>query len=230
MISLLPDDYVRRRSQHRANIVVLALFAIVMSGVIVAAILLDQSNRHTSQVSERISDSYREAAKLVSELKQLEAKRDTVLEKAELCASLLDKVPRSYLLAFVTNAMPEYAALTRFELSTVQAVKKERVAKRRARSTISAKPPGNTASDPPVTIIRAQITGLGATDVEVARFITNLAQNPITDSVDLVYSQQRRIDKTPVREFKVTLELKPTLHVAGRPRQSQGNVPGRRTP
>jgi hypothetical protein len=49
--------------------------------------------------------------------------------------------------------------------------------------------------------------------VEVARFITNLVRCPLMKSVDLVYSQQKNVSNSPVREFQVKMELKPNVDV-----------------
>ena len=226
MISLLPDDYMARRSQRRANIVAMTLFAIVMMSVIAAAVLMEQSSRHTVEVGEHIRDSYGDAAKLVSTFQRLETTRDTMLTKATLGASLLDRVPRSYILAIVTNAMPERASLTRLELSAQQVAKKQRVGKAHARRPQSEKDPASASTEPPVTLVTVEMTGLGATDVEVAKFMNNLARNPMTASVDLIYSQERRMQQLAVREFKVRLELTPDWRAPGESGQTRQKAVG----
>ena len=52
------------------------------------------------------------------------------------------------------------------------------------------------------------VQGLAGTDSQVAKFIANLARNPLIGSVDLSFSQEKLIDKALVREFKLNLKLK----------------------
>ena len=52
------------------------------------------------------------------------------------------------------------------------------------------------------------VTGLAGTDVQVAKYIANLAGNPLINNVDLIYSQETVIDDfTTVRQFQITVEL-----------------------
>ena len=78
------------------------------------------------------------------------------------------------------------------------------------------------------TVVTIKITGLAGTDVEVAKVIANLACNPLTHSVDLVYSQEKLIEKVPVRQFQVRLKLRPGADVieAGSETSDNSGVPG----
>jgi len=53
-----------------------------------------------------------------------------------------------------------------------------------------------------------EVTGLAGTDVEVAGLIATLARSPLIQGVDLVYSEEKVINQTPVRAFQVRVELK----------------------
>ena len=56
--------------------------------------------------------------------------------------------------------------------------------------------------------VEISVTGLAATDVETARFIAAMARCPLMETVDLVYSQEKKIADAVVRQFQVTLKLK----------------------
>jgi len=116
-INLLPEDYQQRRSQHRANVICMMLFGIVISSVGGAALVSERAGQNTRAVCERINTSYAEAAKLIDEMHHLEAKKRKMLQKAELSAALMERLPRSYVLAMVTNALPEGASLTSLKMS-----------------------------------------------------------------------------------------------------------------
>jgi len=215
IINLLPDDYIKRRAQQRANVLCLTLFLVVMTGVGGAALVSERSFHHTRQVAQRVNEAYAEATKLIDQLKQLEGQRQKMLHKAELTASLLERVPRSTLLAVVTNALPRYASLTRLKLIPRQIVTRvdPKPASASEAGTQFEKMQQQRAQTQTVTIVGIEVEGLAGTDVEVGRFIANLVRNPLLTGVDLVYSQEKAIGDYHVREFQVKMELKPNVDV-----------------
>ncbi|MCY2925072.1 MAG: hypothetical protein NT031_06465, partial [Planctomycetota bacterium] len=70
---------------------------------------------------------------------------------------------------------------------------------------------------PPVgsSTVTIEVKGLAATDMEVARFIAELARCPLIRSVDLGYSQQRSLAGDSLREFLVRVELKEDADAIG---------------
>ena len=58
-----------------------------------------------------------------------------------------------------------------------------------------------------------KVTGLAATDVEVARFIASMARSALVKTVELVYSKEDKFNKAVVREFKVDITLDPGAEV-----------------
>ena len=65
-----------------------------------------------------------------------------------------------------------------------------------------------------VTQLNMEVTGLAGTDVDVAKFIANMAVNPLVESADLVYSEERLMeDDIPVRGFQLNIRLKPGADV-----------------
>jgi len=219
-INLLPKEYLRRRAHRRANVLFLILFAIVMAGVIGAETASQRKVQHTLEVRDHVDTAYTAAARLIKQLQQLQSQRQTMLRKAELTASLLERVPRSYLLAMIANALPENTSLVEFELETLHETAKFEKTSRDAKGTkrkgskLTTTPRKDLHKPPPTTVIM-KVTGLAGTDVEVARLIANLARNPLIASVDLVYSEEKLIGKIPVRKFQLKLELKPNADVLG---------------
>jgi len=222
-INLLPDDYLERRTQKRTNTICIALFLVVMSGVGMAALVSDQATRHTREVLDRVNASYADAAKLLTQMRQLEATKKQMIAKAKATASLLERVPRSYLLAMVTQALPEQASITRVELrpGKVRSAKRSKGSKgskfKAAKDKAERKKEASKNQMPPMFL---DVTGLAATDMEVGSFIANLKDNPLLSSVDISYTQNKVLNerdqdkpKIHVREFKVTMELRPNVDV-----------------
>jgi len=210
IINLLPDDYVRRRQQRRTNGLCLVLFLIVMVGLAAAVIASEQWTRRTHQVAERVDAEFADAAKLLGQLQELEARKQRVLDKAQRTAALLERVPRSTLLAMITNAMPRHASLTRFHLAPKQIV--SRAGGESGGSKFQAVQ-AQRATAQVTEVLTLEVDGLAGTDVDVALFIAELIRNPLLTGVYLVYSQEKLLNDVPVREFQVKMEVKTKVDV-----------------
>jgi len=206
IVNLLPDDYVQGRARRRANTVCLVLFAVVMSAVTGAAVVSRQSSEHTCQVRDQVNASYAEAAKLIEQMRQLQRQRAVLTARAERAAALQERVPRSYILGILTNACPDGASLSAVKLDTSladqngQPTKFDRVSMQRSGK-------GRALS------VGLVVTGHACTDVDVAKYIANLARNPLLTSVDLVYSEEREVKAVTMREFQIRLEVLPNVDV-----------------
>ncbi|MCJ7544014.1 MAG: PilN domain-containing protein [Phycisphaerae bacterium] len=210
IINLLPDDYIKRRQQQRINSLCLTLFLIVMAALAAAVGVSEQSARRTRQVVERIDAEYADAAKLLGQLQDLETHRQKVLHKAQRTAALLERVPRSTLLAIITNALPRHASLTRFQLMPKQVVARAESASGESKfQNLQARRGGTQVTE----VLTVEVDGLAGTDVDVALFIAELIRNPLLSGVDLVFSQEKVLDDVPVREFQVKMEIKPNVDV-----------------
>ncbi len=215
-VNMLPEDYVARQVQRRANMVCLVLFAAVMTTMLTAAFVSQRSLRNTSEVWERVNNSYAEAGKLIQQMHALEAVRQRMFKKANLTAGLLERVPRSYLLAMVTAALPEGGSIREFKLTTkrnqTQVVtatgKKTRYGEAAAERAAAAK------SDSRLEVSMT-VRGLAATDVEVARFMANMARCPLMETVEIAYSEQKKFMDVVVRDFQVVMRLKENADVLG---------------
>ena len=67
---------------------------------------------------QAINARYTQAAKDIEQLKQLEDQKQQMLGKAELTTSLIEKAPRSLLMAELVNRMPENLTLLELELAS----------------------------------------------------------------------------------------------------------------
>jgi Tfp pilus assembly protein PilN len=217
-INLLPGDYLQQRRQHRGNMICAILFAIVIASICGAAFVSERSTRRTREVSDRMNAAYADAAKLIDEVHQLEKQKTTMLDKAKRSASLMEKMPRSYLLAMLTNALPQGASLKSVRM-TIQVVGGEPEAQ---------KPKGKgpvrpaQAAKAPQLAVALSVTGKATTDVQVARFIARLAAHPLTDVVDLSYSKEsRNVQDKNAREFQLTVMLRPDADVLDAIRNEQ---------
>jgi len=213
-INLLPEDYIERRLRRRANTLCLVLFAVVMIGVVAAGMVSAQSARRTEEVDRRVRKEYEDAARLIQQMQQLDSERLTLNSKALATAPLIERIPRSTLLAIVTKSLPQYASLTDFSLETQRQQPASqwdgRDAAEGKKGSKFAQVSAERMAKSQSLVVTLKITGLANTDVEVARFFANMARNPLMKSVDLVYTQEKKLqkDQSPIREFQVRAELR----------------------
>lgn len=230
-INLLPEDYIQRRCERRANIGCFILFGMVMVGVLSAALVSEQRLRNTRGVLEQVNQDYAKASKLIEQMHQLEAKKEEMHKKAELTASLLERIPRSTLLATITNARPKNVSLIEFKLTTAQVVRKRPSQTpgkgKSAKFNAAAKKSGSDKPEKEL-LVKTELVGHAETDVDVARFISNLSNSPLTMAVDLEYTKEKKLKDIPVREFKVVLWLRPRIDaivVAKQARRKKNFIP-----
>ena len=227
IINLLPEDYIKRRQRQRANMLCLGLFVVVMVAVGGAAFVTERSNRYTTQVANRVDAAYLEAGKLIEQLQQLEGQKQRMLHKAELASRLLERVPRSTLLAAVTNALPHNASLTQFNITPKQIIANAPPTRKESAESKFQKIQDQRMGQPQsTTVFIMEATGLAGTDVDVAKFIANLISNPLLTGVDLVYSQEKVVEGRMVREFQVRMEVKPDIDVMDFTREDGQSRPG----
>lgn len=210
-INLLPENYLHHRREHRTNVICMILFVVMIGAVFCASVVSKRSLAHTLAIRNRVDTSYAEAAKLISQMHELEAQKVKMLRKAEVTASLVERVPRSTLLAVITNALPDGASLKTLDLQTQKIIRRTKSVADDNDKQTGTKLTTEPRKSPPVsaeTIVCVEITGLAATDVQVARFIANLARNPLTASVDLCYSEEKKVRGMTVREFQIKTVLK----------------------
>lgn len=219
--SFLPEDYLRQKQERRGNFIALSLFCVVMFGVTAAFFV---TNRQWSSVKARqrdINAEYALEAKKIEQLKALEAQKAEMLEKAEITAALLERVPRSILLAELINRMPEQLTLTDLSLKGTRVKDAPKVAaveaKPKPRSLAGSGSKGGGAEKkpdpvkpvPPKYEFALTIMGLAADDSFVADYHTSLKQCPLLGQVELVSSAEVVIDEVARRKFRIEATLRP---------------------
>src|SRR5436190_3136716 len=168
-LSFLPDDYLERKRQRRTNVICAILFALVMGTIGTTFSFSERSLRAVEKQHATIENEYAEAAKRIEQVQQLLTKQRTMTRQAEITASLLEKVPRSNILAEVTNALPSGVSLTDFVLES----KKRQAPPPAAKSTFEVKSTAPDVAKPapeaPAVDVFMRVGGLAATDVQVAQ-------------------------------------------------------------
>lgn len=227
--SFLPDDYLAHQAEKRTNVISLTLFVVVMFAVFGAFLV---TNRQWSQVKgaqASINQQFQDAAAKIEELNELEKQRERMLNKAEVAIALVERVPRSILLAEFINRMPPRLSLLEFELKSTPVKPAIKPVNTKATGSLKGKTAPNQPGkgetreeameerkiDPPMYDVTIAMIGLAPTDREVSQYIAELVAHPLLKDVSLKYSVQSLVNEAQLQEFRVEMRLDPRADVRG---------------
>ena len=228
-LSFLPDDYLETKRQRRTNVVCAVLFLGIMGAIGTAFSMIEKSLRAVEKQHAEVARQYAEAAKSIEQVKQMQDKQRKMGQQAELTASLLEKVPRSFLLAEVTNAMPAGVSLMDVKLESKVRMpggpggggKSQFELKREAMQGSKAA----KASTPQAKVydVSLKISGMADNDVQVAQFMAKLNTSSLLQDVNLVISDEYVVNELKMRKFEIEMVLNPNAEVqpgSGGPRNA----------
>ena len=127
--SFLPRDYVAGKAERRATRTLLVIFTVVMVAIVSAFMVTSQQWNDVRRQQRLIDASYAEEQVKIQQLRSLEEQRAALVDKAEVTTALIDRVPRSVLLAEIVTRMPGQVTL----LDVVLESKRIRASSRRRR-------------------------------------------------------------------------------------------------
>jgi Tfp pilus assembly protein PilN len=215
--SFLPEDYLARKAERRTSLICLVLFVVVMAAVVGAFFVTNQQWTQVKAEQDRINSEYQSVALKIQQLNELETQRESMLQKAELAAALVERVPRSIMLAELINRMPQRLSLLEFSLDS-QKVATTRQVTRPETGRLSKGGPkrGVTKSEameegrkvePPRYEIKISMVGVAPTDLEVSEFMSSLNGYELLRDVTLEYSEESMINERVMRQFRISMEL-----------------------
>ena len=216
--SFLPEDYVQQRADRRMGLITLALFCIVMLGVTGWFFWTNREWREVKAEQQRVNREYAAEAQKIEELKKLEAQKAEMLDKAEITTALIEKVPRSILLAELVNRMPEQLTLSEFKLVSKRIREQPSAIQRtQAPNSLAGKPlvtpkqpTPNERPKPqaPKYEFRVELVGLAATDNEVADYQAALQECPLLRDVELLFAGHVIVEEVGMRKFRIEATIR----------------------
>lgn len=218
-LSFLPDDYLSRKAQRRTTVICALLTIIVMGAVGSAFAFTERSMREFEKQHAQIEKQYADAARRIEQVQQMQEKQRKMARQAELTASLLEKVPRTFILAEITNSMPVGVWLLDMSLDSKRrapAAAKSKTLFEQKKAAAEAKKgatPPTEAAEVKVYDVHLKITGVAITDVEVAQFISKLSQSSVLQDVNLIISEEFVQEDNKVRRFQIEMILDPDAQV-----------------
>lgn len=212
----LPEEYVRTRRMRRSTILHLALFTVVLLGVAGAFFVTNRQWHDVREHGRAVDVRYKQAAENLEQLNTLEAQAGTLVNKAEVVLALVERIPRSLLIAELTGAMPTQMTLTEVELNSTKVrppkpeddeKEKETDSTKRSRSSDAAPAPQRVAV--PRYRTSLIVMGIAPTHQDIARYVSALQRLPLLKGVELKVSETTIINDRGMIKFRVEGMLDP---------------------
>lgn len=215
-LSFLPDDYLETKRQRRTNVICATLFLVIMSGIGTAFSFMEKSLRQAEKNNQEACKQYADAASRIEQERQMQEKQLKMNSQAELTASLLEKVPRSVLLAELTNAKPTGVSFldvlldSKIRQGNTQGAGKTQFEMKRAEAQAANAKPAPQAKLYDVTV---RITGICDNDIQVSQFIANLNHSKLVRDVNLLISDEFAVNNNKMRKFQLEMMIDPSAEV-----------------
>ena len=214
-MSFLPEDYLQKRQARRTNLLCIVLFVIVMGGVVTAYLFTDWQRREVREQQKQVNARFREAARRLEQLEKLQNRKEQMIHKARVTSALVERIPRSLLLAELINHMPNQLSLTDFNLETevVRERSRPRTSLERRKRELDKKSEDELKVKVPKTRMHVTLNGVAPTDVQVAQFMTALGQHRLFNDVNLQFSEEAEIEQQKMRKFEIKMAISDNVNV-----------------
>ena len=214
-MNFVPDDYIKSSESRRTNLMYLVLFGVVMAAL-VGSFMTIKIRRRALDAKEKLANAkLTEAQEAIKQFEELQTKRKAMMKTALTTTELLEPMPRSVLLASLTNNLPTGVSLLRLNLvqkepkvSRIATTNKYREAQAKRTAAVGA-----TVSREKLLETHIDIEGIAASDRQVAVYIEQLSSSNLLDNVGLVESKEHKIDNSALRQFKLTAMVKRDVHL-----------------
>lgn len=210
-LNFVPDDYVKNTESRRLNILCVVLVLAVVGSLSAVFGVIKFRQRASAREERIVYAKMGEMQQSLVQFEQLQVERETMMKSALTIADLLESVPRSIVLAQLTNVLPSGASLTTVDI-TQKAARASRKAGTQAKSQYQAAKSKGAAEQTPQSqeknlTTEVTITGLATSDLQVASYIKSLEESQLLDHVVLVESKEHEIDNEILRRFLLEAKL-----------------------
>jgi Tfp pilus assembly protein PilN len=212
-LSFLPEDFLERKARRRANILCGVLSVIVIGAIGSAFIISERSMRGVEAQFAEVDARYSKASQQIDAVQRMHTKQRQIVQHAELAAALVERVPRSNVLAEFTNNLPPGVSLVELWMEA------------RPRQT-NAPAPGASSFEQKRAALEAKgkpeaqqldayikITGVADNEGQVAQFMSRLNGSKLLSDVNLLQTDQITQDKVTMKKFQIEMRLNPDAEV-----------------
>lgn len=212
-INFVPDDYVQQRQASRANVLYLMLLLAMLGAIGITFGFIKMRQRAVDEKLAQLNERMTKANAQIAQLDELKVKRNDMMKTMVMTAELLEPVPRSIVLASLTNNLPSGVSLVEFKLKENEKQIVRPAAKPAGGSQYKNKAAAANKKPETQKLVATdlEIKGIAPSDIQVAGFISRLNDAILFDQVSLVESKEVEIEKIKYREFYLKAVIKGDL-------------------
>ncbi len=216
-INFVPDDYIQNNESRKTNVIYLILLMAVMTALGGSFVTIKIRQRACSVKENLVNQRMAQTQETMKQLDELQAKRREMMKTALTTAELLEPVPRSILLASLTNNLP--AGVSLMDLNLIQKQPKLTNQAIAAISKFQSEQFNMTSEQKSLSTEKLletdiDIEGLATSDLQVAEYIKRLTISSLVDNVALIESKEYKVEDSTFRQFKLTAMLKRDVHLS----------------
>ncbi len=220
-INFVPDDYIHNTESRRTNVLYLILLVVVMLALGVSFVTIKIRQQACEARETLVNSRMAQMQESMKQFDDLQVKRRAMMKTALTTAELLESMPRSILLASLTNNLP--AGVSLIKLNLIQKEPKQipsqpQAGTGAAANKYQAAQAGKTAAEEKMSrekILEThmEIEGMAPSDLQVASYIERLSNSNLLDNVALVESKECKVNDNSIRQFKLTAMLRKEAHL-----------------
>ena len=214
-INFVPDDYIQNNESRRTNVLYLVLFAVVMAGLAGSFATIKLRQRALDTKEALVNKRLTETQVAINQFEHLQQRRKEMMKTALTTAELLETVPRSILLAALTNNLPSGVSLLELRIVQNEPKKTRTTTPTNKYKKIQGGSPDSADTVSRERLLETNITiqGVAPTDRQVAAYIQSLNSSTLLENVALIESKEHNIDDTAFRRFRLTAVLAKNAHL-----------------
>jgi Tfp pilus assembly protein PilN len=222
-INFVPDDYIQNNESRRTNLFCVVMLMIVMIGLMSSFGIIKMRQKACATQEGLVNDKMGRMQEAIQQFEQLQTKRKEMMKTALMTAELLEPVPRSIVLASLTNELPSGTSLMEVKFNQKEIPKSKsdqksnyQAAKKASDNAKGGKDASETAkvSIEKESETQIDIGGIAPSDLQVAAYIERLGGSSLFEGVALVESKEY---KTPeailLREFKLKATMRKSVRL-----------------
>lgn len=215
-INFVPDDYIQNNASRRSNLIYLILLLAVMTALGGSFATIKIRQRACNAREALVNSKLAKMNEAIQQFDELQVKKREMMKTALTTAELLEPVPRSIVLASLTNNLP--AGVSLLDLELIQKETKQPAKPQTSTSKYEAAQVEKSTTEQlsPEQLLETliEIEGMAPSDLQVASYIERLSNSNILSNVALVESKEHKVDEATFRQFKLTAMMRNNVHLS----------------
>jgi Tfp pilus assembly protein PilN len=215
-INFVPDDYIQNNETRRTNLIYLVLLLAVMIALGGSFITIKIRQKACLEKEQLVNKRMAQTQETMKQLEELQVKRRAMMKTALTTAELIEPVPRSILLASLTNNLPPGVSLLKLNMNQKEPKTTSRSSRTSKFQALQAemKAIENKISPEKLLETSIDIEGMAPSDLQVAAYIERLSNSNLMGNVALVESKEFKVEENIFRQFKLKATLNNDVHLS----------------